>query len=802
MQTKNKTRTMIAVLMAVLMSVLGASGHLEDIHSVSTQEQMTVNAVDHSTSTGYERRASRKANKTYNKKVKKHVRKTGLAKKRNDRAAKFISHKDSVTLADLRKRSNGLASSLRKKHANRLGIPAPEEQLESLARMAKNGQLKNWVIKVNAEIAHALSVPYRVDYLFQCFVEYGAKSRTLRNAPNISVKDAMDSVRSTETFAHLEVEELPFAKWQGTLLGKEQTKIQNQFVAQAEDTSWKQHHAKEMSLLKARVEDVEDEFRTAFAANHAGVKYDSKKREYRLIKRYKRTDSEFYGDSDPHQFWPQWPDKVVEWQAQPEMQLHLSVIYTSTADLLDVQAKAQAKAEQFKKANDKALVEDLMNLMKEKSANARKKRDEALSSIVKLVTEYFTIELTTKDEWMKEHKKEVMKEFRDEYTPRAWKASMGEIVWNFHSGFNLYYARPIKVKPMTEDSNGKTITWNIPIDDEGFATVLDTNGYLYTVDDPTVRVKRSKPNKATTTINLHLDKGKEYLHQFKPTKGKKARKAYFAHVEQSGHNRVCPSHFSGLLGFMGPSNGAFVSLGKNSKQGKHFVRGDSYSYSRMITKKIPKADVPAYLKIDRGLSSEKSHIGIKLRGWWMQATSNTDVPVVKKKAGERKLPNARPRSKRGINKQNPTDKKRVNPLDEVVAPQGNETLDSFIPFDHRPSNKKMMVEEMVRTVVLGTDEHVEKTLRHLDVANSVEHKERPPTVERKGKTTIKPVRKARNDVEQLKNTPATIDEELQPTQYTREDLGKLTVAELKEMLRARNLTMSGKKPDLVERLLA
>ena len=802
MQTKKITRTMIAVLMAVLMSVLGASGHLDNIHTVSTQEQMTVNAVDHSTATGPERRATRKGNETYKKKVKKHERNKGLARKRYARKkAEFISHKDSETLAKLRQKSNGLASSLRKKNAKRLGIPAPEEQLESLARMAKNGQLKNWVIKVNAEIAHALSVPYRVDYLFQCFVEYGAKSRTLRNAPNISVKDAMDSVRSTDTFAHLEVEKLPFAKWQGTLLGKEQTKIQNQFVAQAEDTSWKQHHAEEMSLLKARVEDVEDEFHTAFATNHSGVTYDSKERVYRLIKRYNRTDSEFYGDSDSHQFWPQWPDKVVEWQEQPEMQLHLSVIHASTADLLDVQAKAQAKAEQFKKSTDKSLVEDLMNLMKEKSANARKKREEAVSSIVKLVTEYFTIELTTKDEWMKKYKKTVMQEFRDEYTPRAWKASMGEIVWNFHSGFNLYYARPIKVKPMTEDPNGKTITWNIPIDDEGFATVLDTNGYLYTVDDPTVRVKRSKPNKATTTINLHLDKGKEYLHQFKPTKGKKARKAYFAHVEQSGHNRVCPSHFSGLLGFMGPSNGAFVNLGKNSKHGKHFVRGDSYSYSRMITKKIPTADVPAYLKIDRGLSSEKSHIGIKLRGWWMQATSKTDVPVVKKKAGERKLSKARPRSKRGINKQNPTDKTRVNPLDEVVAPQGNETLGSYIPFDHRPSKEETTVEEVVRTVVLGTDEYVEDTLRHLDVTNSVEHKERPPTVERKGKT-IKPVRKARNDVEQLKNTPATIDEELQPTQHTEESLGKLTVPELKELLKAADLKVSGKKADLIERLLA
>ena len=114
---------MIAVLMAVLMSVLGASGHLDNIHTVSTQEQMTVNAVDHSTSTGYERRASRKANKTYNKKVKRHKRNNGLAEKRGARAAKFISHKDSETLATLRKKSNGLASSLRKKNAKRLGIP-------------------------------------------------------------------------------------------------------------------------------------------------------------------------------------------------------------------------------------------------------------------------------------------------------------------------------------------------------------------------------------------------------------------------------------------------------------------------------------------------------------------------------------------------------------------------------------------------------------------------------------------------------------------------------------------------------
>ena len=57
-------------------------------------------------------------------------------------------------------------------------------------------------------------------------------------------------------------------------------------------------------------------------------------------------------------------------------------------------------------------------------------------------------------------------------------------------------------------------------------------------------------------------------------------------------------------------------------------------------------------------------------------------------------------------------------------------------------------------------------------------------------------------MEQLKNTPATIDEELQPTQHTEESLGKLTVPELKELLKAADLKVSGKKADLIERLLA
>ncbi len=66
------------------------------------------------------------------------------------------------------------------------------------------------------------------------------------------------------------------------------------------------------------------------------------------------------------------------------MQLHLSVIHNSIEDILKLQAEAQAKAEQFKKSTDKALVETVMDLMKEKSVNARKKREEALSFLVKI----------------------------------------------------------------------------------------------------------------------------------------------------------------------------------------------------------------------------------------------------------------------------------------------------------------------------------------------------------------------------------------------------------------------------------
>ncbi len=165
-----------------------------------------------------------------------------------------------------------------------------------------------------------------------------------------------------------------------------------------------------------------------------------------------------------------------------------------------------------------------------------------------------------------------MEEFRDEYTPMAWKASMGEIVWNFHSGFNLYYAGPIKVKPMTEDSMERPSLGTFRLTMKVLPQCLIPTGisilwmtllYAFNALSPT---RQGPPLMCTCTG--------ERIPTSVQANEKKARKAYLLTSSREWPQPRLSLSLFWTSWIHGPSNGAFVNLGKNSKEGKHFVRGD------------------------------------------------------------------------------------------------------------------------------------------------------------------------------------------------------------------------------------
>jgi len=217
-----------------------------------------------------------------------------------------------------------------------------------------------------------------------------------------------------------------------------------------------------------------------------------------------------------------------------------------------------------------------------------------------------------------------------------------------------------------------------------------------------------------------------------------------------------------------------VTRGKE-KDGKFTVFGDDYSYSRLNERKIPAGSVDSIFAIDYALKGKNSFVGMKLRGWWMQSTSKDDVPdpnFGKKK--DQQLPKVRPQQKRGANKQNPNNKRRGGNINEVWDDEEEGSVPTDLLKHHSRRTKP-------------------SPYQGVEISSTTEPRE---PKEKKGATVPASRRKRSTD-----NTPATIDRDLQP--FTGAiDYEAKTVAELKELLRAANLKVSGKKEELIARLKA
>lgn len=772
-----RSHTMTAVLMALMMVFLGGvTASLGTVDNVSTNEKITIGVTDYSSSDGSERRESRRNQERNHKKNNKKKAPRPTHKVGSGDRGKFISQDSSdgtderTLLRKLRFKANGLASHLRKKHADRLSIPTPETQAEKLARMVKGGApLKKWVEAVKSEIDFALSVPYQIDYIFHSGLQYGAMKGW---KSDIKVKDLMHAVHSVYP-DNLTITERAWKQWSNGMIGRDQTEIQNQFVAQTQLSGWQTVQKEYGERVTTVVRRLKEALTTAIEAKGEVVDYDKKNKIWGLP-----------FDGQPGNEDPEHLTEFEERLELPEVQLHLSILSKAHADYLkavaDIKDVSDNLGEMHK--DNQNMAKKMLNLIRTGVESAKATRADAVNSLLSEVERLYKFDVPKKDKWVTQSKNQVMKEFREKYTPRAWTATCGEISWHFHSGFTVYFAKPIRVKPVTTSESGKNIAWNVPIDKNGYATVLQAyGGFLYTVENPMERVMRSKPGKAEPRIDIRIPQGKTYLHPFE-SKNKKetTMKDLFDNNGTVKHRHVCPSHFTGLVGYMGPSNGAFV-IAKDEKHGKTPVFGDDYSYSRMNDRKIRKVSVESLFTIDKSLNNKNNPIGIKLRGWWMQSTSKKDVPQVSQKRDQR-LPKVRPKKKAGINKQNPNNTKAMS-LDDVVKD---------IDVGYHPTMGPVRASGS-HTGWIPTAREEPLPNQGAVPYNSVEEPDRPKQP-KKG-APVPALRRPSS------STPATINADLQP--FTKPvDYEAKTVAELKELLRAANLKVGGKKAELIERLTA
>jgi hypothetical protein len=771
-----RSHTMTAVLMALMMVFLGGvTAHLDTVDTVSTNEQTTTGVTDHREATGSERRNARKANVTQRKKNTHRRSRAGLQGKRGKRDALYLSAAEAGKLRDLRAKSNKFSAHLRAKHAKRLSIPTPEAQAEKLARMVGGGaSLKKWVEAVKSEIDFTLSVPYQIDYIFHSGIQYGSlKDKKV----DIRVEDLMRAVASVYA-RNLEIKERKWGQWSQGLLGKDQTAIQNQFVAQTAASGWETYKKKQAERVTKVVNRLKNALTAEIEAGGEVVTYDKTEKTFSL------TFDGQAGNEDEEQL-----ETFNERCQLPQVQLHLSELYQAHSAILEPSAKIKKQAENLKeyhKANPED-AKEMLDLIETSLTLATATRTEKIKGLLKEVRRLYKLDSLKKDDWVTQTKNKVMKEFQEKYTPQAWTATCGDISWHFHSGFKMYFASPMRVKPVTE-RKGKSITWNVPIDDDGYTTVLKANGgYLYTVENPMERVKRSHPGQGEPKVEMRFPQGKEYLHQFETQKRKKNGKiepsgktAPFDYVGTVTHVHVTPSHFTGLIGYMGPSNGAYVSMG-DEKEGKFTVYGDEYSYSRLNLPKVRASAVDMLFKIDSALNRKGDYVGKKLRGWWQEATTKDDVPdPLFGQKRDQKLPQTKPRKKAGVNKQNGNSRKSGNPLD---------IKDIEVGFDPKagPAQAASKSEMGFAQSPRGPEELNQSIIPLTKPAR--------PTREKKGPTVPASRRKSSS------TESATINAELQP--FTKDlDYEAKTVAELKELLKAAGLKVSGKKADLIERLTA
>lgn len=760
---------MTAVLMALMMVFLGGvTAHQDTVDTASTNEQTTTGVTDYRESNGSERRNARKSKDTQGRKDTRQNSVKTLQQNRRKReepdkkGAKNISNDDMAKLRGLRDKSNKLGSFLRRRHSKRLGISTPEQQAQALSQMVGSGApLKNWVLRVKLEVQHVLSVPYQIDYIFHAGLQYASLKE---KRSDIRVEDLMRAVASVYP-KNLVVKERKWDKWSQGLLGKDQKKIQKQYVSQTAATGWATYQKKQESRVAKVVSRLKDALAAEIEAKGEVVEYDNTEKEYSL------TFDGQAGNEDSEQL-----ETFNERLKLPGVQLHL-------AELSEAQSALQTASSEIQKISDSLEemhktnpnhAETILSLLSDAVNSAIATRTAKVEGLLKEVRRLYKRDGLKKDDWVSRRKNQVMREFQEKYTPRAWTATCGDISWHFHSGFEVHFAKPVRVKPVTE-RKGKSITWNVDIDDDGYATVLKTTpgGYLYTVENPMERVKRSHPGQDKTDLEMRIPQGKEYLHQFKTQKRTKNGKfaptgktGWFDHVGDVSHPHVTPSHFSGLIGHIGPSNGAFVSRG-SEKEGKIAVRGDDYSYSRLHITQVPHTQVEFLLKVDKALNKENDYVGKKLRGWWLQATNKDDVPdPLFGKKRDQELPKKKPKKKANPNRQAKNNKK------------GN-SLDSD-----------------VKDIETGVNNDLYRPTGNVSPYQGVDTTETTvPREKREKKGTPVPASPRTSDA------PAKIDEGLQPFTEAVDWTAK-TVAELKELLKAAGEKTSGNKADLIERLTA
>lgn len=751
---------MTVVLMALLMAITGGvTAHLDTVNSVSTpDQQMTDKPVDYSTSSGYERRNSRKNQENS---VKKQARRRSNGKFQQARASR---NKPSAEKKSWRQRYNTLASKLRRQRSQSLGIPAPSEHTESLARFARDGNLLRWVKTVQVQIEHKLSPAYQIDYICHAVLEYINGRNDIRDAPDIKVLDFMHAL--WHNYGEAEVKEVPWTTHQHTYLGKEWKNLKTHLAQDSQLDGWKAFNEEQNLSIESDLDLVKDWFWTAWETGLSGIcKDDNGLWTLSCASPNDLAKMEKAGqDADVL-------SNLPIWDQGSDAQMALTNI--QGAHHKYVEAKSEA-ANKVAKLSSKNLDEETRQMFRDElELNVNLHREQRNKHLGELLTSLRTVldsGRTTRSKWVTEQKANITEEIQQKYTPKSYTLTLGKVVWNFHEGFQHYFwGTPLLVKPVTVSPSGKPIQWNVPIDENGHARVLSNDGYLYTEDNPNQRVQRSKPGKAKTDVDVHLRKHNGFLNEFKILSKTKEGKEKWSgsrishYVQTNNRKRAVPSHFTGLLGFMGPSNGAFVKLGKDGKDGKHHIKGDSVGYSFLRFKDIPSNLRPAYAQMGKELNNKHSVVFKKLAGWWMESTGNPhDEPSVPKKTGPQ-TKKVKPQSKKGRNRQVPQEKRdnSLNVPDEQV-PEHLRRQYASKPTTHIP-NQGVFVEDA--------------------------DPEPRPVKPAKGKT-IPALRKA------------TIDTDLKPSNHSREDLGKMTVPQLKELLKAAGQPVSGKKADLIERLVA